>query len=111
MISALTGQAPLKSTAMTGEITLHGKVLPIGGLKEKVLAAQREGIELLVLPEKNKATFENLPINVKKKIKATFVRNYSEVFEIMFESIATNKVNESVPVRPVVVADPENLAS
>jgi ATP-dependent Lon protease len=110
IISALTGHAPLRSTAMTGEITLHGKVLPIGGLKEKVLAAQREGIELLVLPEKNKATFENLPINVKKRIKAVFVRNYSEVFEIMFENLST-KAAGTLPVRPVAVVDPKNLAS
>jgi ATP-dependent Lon protease len=84
ILSALLNRAPTEKIAMTGEITLHGKVLPIGGLKEKILAAQREGIEHVLLPEKNRATFESLPQNVKRRIKVTFVKNYSEVLEIMF---------------------------
>lgn len=88
ILSALLGKAPTEKVAMTGEITLHGKVLPIGGLKEKILAAQREGIEHVLLPEKNRATFEGLPANVKRRIKVTFVKDYREVLEIMFGPIA-----------------------
>lgn len=84
LLSALTRRAPTGRVAMTGEITLHGKVLPIGGLKEKVLAAQREGIENIILPEKNRSTFDFLPAHVKKRIRATFVKDYCDVFSIMF---------------------------
>ena len=101
------GRAPTEKMAMTGEITLHGKVLPIGGLKEKILAAQREGIEHVLLPEKNRATFEILPQNVKRRIKVTFVKNYMEVAEIMFEGL----LQPSVPIMTVVGAVPKNLAS
>ena len=69
---------------MTGEITLHGKVLPIGGLKEKVLAAQREGLDMVIIPEKNKSTYLSLPMTAKKKLKVQFVKSYWEVFETMF---------------------------
>jgi ATP-dependent Lon protease len=84
LLSALHRRPPTEKIAMTGEITLHGKVLPIGGLKEKILAAQREGIEVVLIPEKNRATFELLPAHVKKRIKAAFVKDYREVFDIMF---------------------------
>jgi ATP-dependent Lon protease len=91
MLSAILGKAPNGKIAMTGEITLHGMVLPIGGLREKVLAALREQVDHVLVPAKNKANFEGLPANVKKKIKVTFVKSYSEVFEIMFGSAETGK--------------------
>lgn len=110
IISALTGHAPLKSAAMTGEITLHGKVLPIGGLKEKLLAAAREGIETVILPEKNRSTFDALPVNVKKRVKVTFAKHYNDVFEIMFAQLAA-KAAGAIPVRAVVDTVSKNLAS
>ncbi len=91
MLSAILGRAPNDKIAMTGEITLHGLVLPIGGLREKVLAALREGVEHVLVPFKNKANFDALPTNVKKKIKVTFVKNYTDVFAIMFGGTATSK--------------------
>jgi ATP-dependent Lon protease len=91
MLSAILGRAPNGKIAMTGEITLHGMVLPIGGLREKVLAALREQVEHVLVPAKNKANFEGLPANVKKKIKVTFVKSYSEVFEIMFGAAEAGK--------------------
>ncbi len=97
MLSAILGRAPNGKIAMTGEITLHGMVLPIGGLREKVLAALREGVEHLLVPQKNKANFDALPANVKKKIKVTFVKSYLEVYDIMFGSVATSK--DVIPLR------------
>ncbi len=93
ILSALLGTAPRSRTAMTGEITIHGKVLAIGGLKEKLLAAQREGIETVILPEKNRATFNELPQSVRKRLKVHFVKEYHEVFELMFEQKAGAKAH------------------
>lgn len=84
IISALSNTAP-RRYAMTGEITIHGKVLPIGGLKEKLLAAIREGVKEVVLPEKNKSVFMELPIQVRRNLKAHFVKNYEEAFELLFD--------------------------
>ncbi|RYZ60304.1 MAG: endopeptidase La [Proteobacteria bacterium] len=91
IISALTNTAP-KRVAMTGEITIHGKVLPIGGLKEKLLAAIREGVKEVVLPEKNKSVFMELPVQVRKNLKAHFVKDYSEAFDILFENRKLHEV-------------------
>ena len=85
ILSALVKQAPLPGTCMTGEITILGKVLPIGGLKEKILAAQRENLSHVILPEKNKPAFNALPANIKRKLKFYFVNDYSEVFDILFK--------------------------
>ncbi|TCK04034.1 endopeptidase La [Phorcysia thermohydrogeniphila] len=83
MLSALTGRKVKKEVAMTGEITLGGKVLPVGGLKEKVLAALRYGAKTVILPEKNRAeVMEELPEEVKKKIKLVFVDRVEDVFEL-----------------------------
>ncbi len=109
ILSALLGKAPNGKIAMTGEITLHGKILPIGGLKEKILAAQREGIEHVLLPEKNRATFDQLPQNVRRRIKVTFVKNYTEVAEIMFD-LSQFRQGE-VPLRSVIGGAGKNLAS
>jgi ATP-dependent Lon protease len=86
MISAFLKKAPAAKTCMTGEITLLGKVLAIGGLKEKILAAQREGLKHVILPEKNKGTFLALDANVKRGLTFSFVKEYTEVFEILFQN-------------------------
>ncbi len=69
MVSALTGIPVKRNVAMTGEITLRGRVLPIGGLKEKVLAAHRAGIDTIIIPVDNKKDLEDIPEAVRKKIK------------------------------------------
>lgn len=69
LVSALTGIPVRKNVAMTGEITLRGRVLPIGGLKEKVLAAHRAGIDTVIIPEDNQKDIDEVPENVRKKIK------------------------------------------
>jgi len=87
IISALLKTPPKQQVAMTGEITIHGKVLPIGGLKEKMLAATREGMTEVIIPEKNKAVFQELPISIRRNLKAHFVKEYTEVFQIMFADV------------------------
>lgn len=82
LVSALTQKPVDKNVAMTGEITLRGRVLPIGGLKEKVLGALRAGIRTVIIPEKNKKDLVEISKNVKRKIKFVTVRNMNEVLEI-----------------------------
>ena len=82
LISALSGKTVDKDVAMTGEITLRGRVLPIGGLKEKALGALRAGIKTIIIPEKNKMDLVDIPDYVKKKIRFVQVRQMDEVLEI-----------------------------
>jgi len=80
LASLLTGRRVRNDTAMTGEITLRGKVLPVGGIKEKVIAAERAGIRQVVLPERNRKDLADVPARVKKKMKFKFVDNIRDVF-------------------------------
>lgn len=81
LASAMSG-IPIKNTvAMTGEITLRGRVLPIGGLKEKTLAAHRAGIETVIIPMENKKDLEEVPSNVKRKMNFIFVSHMDEVLD------------------------------
>jgi ATP-dependent Lon protease len=81
ILSAFTGQPVRHDIAMTGEITLRGKVLPIGGLKEKALAAHRVGIQDVIIPEENKKDVEEIPENIRKDINFICVNNVDQVFE------------------------------
>ena len=81
LLSLLTGRLVRNDVAMTGEITLRGKVLPVGGIKEKVLAAHRSGIKKVLLPERNEADLEEIPETVKKEMKFIFVKKMSEVIK------------------------------
>ncbi len=83
LISHLTGKAVRPETAMTGEITLRGKVTPVGGIKEKVIAALSAGIKNVVLPEKNSKDLEDIPDDVKKKLKFTFVSDVSQALKFL----------------------------
>jgi len=82
LISALTKKPVDKTGAMTGEITLRGRVLPVGGLKEKALGALRAGIHTIVFPEKNKRDLVDIPKYVKRKIKFVPVKNMDKVLTI-----------------------------
>ena len=79
MASAYTGRKVRGDTAMTGEITLTGEVLPIGGAKEKVLAANQFGIKQILLPEKNRRDLEELPASVRDKLHFVYVKNVDDV--------------------------------
>jgi ATP-dependent Lon protease len=85
LISLLTKRPVNKYVAMTGEITLRGRVLPIGGLKEKALGALRGGIRTIIIPEKNKKDLADIPDNVKDKIKFITVRQMDDVLPIALE--------------------------
>ncbi len=82
MVSALTGIPVKASVAMTGEITLRGEVLPIGGLKEKLLAAIRGGIKQVVIPKENERELSEIPPNIQQELDIKPVRWIDEVFEI-----------------------------
>ncbi|MFZ5966628.1 MAG: endopeptidase La [Bacillota bacterium] len=81
VISELTGKPVDRNVAMTGEITLRGRVLPVGGIKEKVLAANRAGIHKILLPKENERDIEDIPDNVRKKLKFVLVSHMDEVLE------------------------------
>jgi len=82
LISALTNKPVSKDVAMTGEITLRGRVLPVGGLKEKVLGALRAGIRTIIIPEKNKRELADIPLNVRRKINFVPVKNMDKVISL-----------------------------
>lgn len=82
ILSAVTGKKVNVEVAMTGEVTLLGRVLPIGGLKEKALGALRSGIKTIIFPEKNKNDLIEMPTNVKQQIDFIPVKNVEEIFEI-----------------------------
>lgn len=84
VVSALIGEPVRRDIAMTGEITLRGRVLPIGGLKEKSLAAYRAGIKDIIIPEENKADIEDIPDEIRKKLNFIPVNSMTAVIENVF---------------------------
>ncbi len=90
LVSAISKRPARGSVAMTGEITLRGRVLPIGGLKEKVLAALRAGIKTVILPRSNEKDLQDIPDYVKEKVELVPVAHLDEVFAVIFKD-KTNK--------------------
>jgi ATP-dependent Lon protease len=82
LVSAMSGRPVRKDVAMTGEITLRGRVLPIGGVKEKVLGAHRAGISTIIIPKDNEADMEDIPEDVRKQLTFHCVGTLDEVFSI-----------------------------
>ena len=85
MVSVLTGIPVKAEVAMTGEITLRGQVLPIGGLKEKLLAALRGGIKVVIIPKENERDLKEIPDNVKEGLKIHCVEWMDEVLDLALE--------------------------
>ena len=85
LLSLARNQAPKKGVAMTGELTLTGQVLPIGGVREKVIAARRQKIHELILPEANRGSYEELPDYLKEGITVHFAKRYSDVAKVLFD--------------------------
>ena len=94
LVSVLTGIAVLADVAMTGEITLRGQVLPIGGLKEKLLAAHRGGIGHVIIPEENERDLKEVPDNIKADLIITPVKWMDDVIEIALETRPKRKTEE-----------------
>ena len=82
VVSLLTGIPIRADLAMTGEITLRGRVLPVGGVREKALAALRRGLRRVILPEANRHDLDEIPPELARKIEFNFVRNMDEVLEL-----------------------------
>jgi len=100
--SALARRSVRSDLAMTGEITLRGNVLPIGGVKEKVLAAHRAGIKVVILPEENRKDLEDVPEKVRKVLEFHFVSRIEEVLKLAFLPLAhSDEVQEDIPVNSV----------
>ena len=102
LVSAMSGRPVRKDVAMTGEITLRGRVLPIGGVKEKVLGAHRAGITTIILPKDNEADIEDIPEDVRKQLSFNCVNTLDEVF-----AIALVPVNSSVSTQPTLMEQAE----
>ena len=93
LISLLTGRPVRSEVAMTGEITLRGLVLPVGGIKEKVLAANRAGITTVILPKRNEKDLEEVPEEVKKRMKFHFVQRMDEIIDLALQK-KTKKIRK-----------------
>ena len=85
VMSSLTETPVRKDVAMTGEITLRGKVLPVGGIKEKVLAAYRAGIRTILLPKDNERDVDDIPQNIRKQIDFIYLTHARETLEHAFD--------------------------
>jgi ATP-dependent Lon protease len=107
LVSALAAVPTRRDVAMTGEITLRGKVLPIGGLKEKLLAALRAGIFEAILPRGNEKDVAELPDNIKNSMKLHFVDQMDEVLALALESPLPASVPAEAEVLAVVPSSPD----
>ncbi|MDR3193388.1 MAG: endopeptidase La [Treponema sp.] len=94
-LSSLCGTPPAAGVAMTGELTLTGRVLPIGGLKEKLLAAVRNGMERVLLPLSNREDWEELDRDLRDALKVDFVENAGQVFRLLFGEEILRKESEA----------------
>jgi ATP-dependent Lon protease len=90
MASLFTGRRVRSDTAMTGEITLSGLVFPVGGIKEKVLAAHRAGIRRIILPARNEADAEEIPEDVRRELEIIPATRISDVLDAGLERLVSN---------------------
>ena len=99
LASALTGRPVSKDVAMTGEITLRGKVLPVGGIKEKVLAAHRAGIRRIILPRENEKDLEEIPQQVKEELKFQFIDRIDDAIDMALTTAKKTRPRQK-PAQP-----------
>jgi ATP-dependent Lon protease len=100
IVSLVRGQPVADDVAMTGEITLTGQVLPIGGLKEKALAAQRSGIGTVIAPKLNEGDVDDIPEHLRRRIDFVFVEEIGEVLEKALERPRTNGRRTATRAKP-----------
>ncbi len=94
LVSLLTGRTVRPDVAMTGEITLRGQVLPVGGIKEKVLAAHRAGLKTVILPKRNEESLEDVPAEARRALEFVLVERVDEVFDAALEPAKTSQAGE-----------------
>ena len=104
IISVLTNRPVRRNVAMTGEITLRGNVLPIGGVKEKVLAARRASIDTVILPEANRKNLDEIPKHYRKGLKFAFVSDVMEVFAVALTEAAARRAGPRMGTERTVAA-------
>jgi ATP-dependent Lon protease len=104
LVSALTCVPVRASVAMTGEITLRGEILPIGGLKEKLLAAHRGSISTVVIPEENRKDLAEIPANILAKLDVRPVRWIDQVLEIALQALPAPKSRQAAETGAETVA-------
>jgi len=85
LVSLISGRRVKSRVGMTGEITLRGQVMPVGGIKEKVLAAHRSGLRTIILPKRNEPDLDDVPEEIKKTMKFIFVEAVDEVLTVALE--------------------------
>jgi ATP-dependent Lon protease len=90
LVSLITGRKVKPHLGMTGEITLRGQVLPIGGVKEKILAAHRNGLKTVILPERNKHDLDDVPAEIKDSMQFVFVQTVDDVLGAALEKATAN---------------------
>jgi ATP-dependent Lon protease len=105
LVSALTRVPVRKDVAMTGEITLRGKVLPIGGVKEKVLAAHRAGVKTIIMPKDNEKDLADIPKNVLDTLNVYLVQTMDEVLKIALAEPLAGRLPATAQAEPVDVVD------
>ena len=102
LISLLTNISIHTNVAMTGEMTLRGKVLAIGGLKEKVIGAHRNGIRTIFIPSTNEKDLDDIPEDIKKEIKFILVDRYMDIYQNLFKKKRGRKKNDPRNIRLLV---------
>jgi len=85
LVSLLSGIRTRHDVAMTGEITLRGRILAVGGIKEKILAAHRAGIKRVIMPERNEADLQEVPTEIREELDFVFVNHMNQVLEQALE--------------------------
>jgi ATP-dependent Lon protease len=103
-LSTLCSVPPLPATAMTGELTLTGRILPIGGLKEKLLAAIRNGMERVLLPADNREDWAELDREIRSAIHVEFVETADEAFKLLFDETIIRDTQEEAALDTVGLA-------
>jgi ATP-dependent Lon protease len=107
LVSLVSGMPVRPDVGMTGEITLRGQVLPVGGIKEKVLAAHRSGLRTIVLPKRNSGDLDELPEEVRKEINFVFADTVSDVLKVALEGFPKSKRKRRAAPR-VMEAEPSH---
>lgn len=107
LLSLFLGRSIRSDVAMTGEITLRGAVLPVGGIKEKVLAAKRAGLKKVILPERNRKDLEDVPANVREGLEFHFIKRIDEIIDV---TLVPKKEDKVLPPEEGPVLEPSGYA-